>query len=78
LVPAILQAWRDDYADSIGELTPITREAAVAYFEQMIANIRDPRTTPPTWSTIPDCFTGFCRLSADMISLLPSPIAPRC
>jgi ubiquinone/menaquinone biosynthesis C-methylase UbiE len=40
---AILQAWRDGYAESIGELTPISREAAVAYFNQMIGNIRDPR-----------------------------------
>ena len=40
---AIIEAWRDGYSDSIGELTPITREAAVAYFDQMIANIRDPQ-----------------------------------
>ena len=40
---AILEAWRDGYADSIGELTPISRESAVAYFNQMIANIRDPQ-----------------------------------
>jgi ubiquinone/menaquinone biosynthesis C-methylase UbiE len=40
---AIIEAWRDGYADAIGELTPITREAAVAYFDQMIANIRNPR-----------------------------------
>ena len=40
---AIIEAWRDGYAGAIGELTPITREAAVAYFDQMIANIRDPR-----------------------------------
>ena len=39
---SILEAWRDGYAESIGELTPISREAAVAYFNQMIANIRDP------------------------------------
>jgi ubiquinone/menaquinone biosynthesis C-methylase UbiE len=39
---AILEAWRDGYATSIGELTPITRESAVAYFDQMISNIRDP------------------------------------
>jgi ubiquinone/menaquinone biosynthesis C-methylase UbiE len=39
---AILEAWRDGYADAIGEVTPITREAAFAYFTQMIANIRDP------------------------------------
>jgi ubiquinone/menaquinone biosynthesis C-methylase UbiE len=40
---AIMEAWRDGYAESIGELTPITRGQAVAYFEQMMANIRDPR-----------------------------------
>jgi ubiquinone/menaquinone biosynthesis C-methylase UbiE len=40
---AIFEAWRDGYADPIGELTPITRESTLAYFEQMIANIRDPR-----------------------------------
>jgi ubiquinone/menaquinone biosynthesis C-methylase UbiE len=39
----IFEAWRDGYAEVIGELTPITRESALAYFEQMIANIRDPR-----------------------------------
>jgi ubiquinone/menaquinone biosynthesis C-methylase UbiE len=39
---AIIEAWRDGYAESIAELTPITRESAVAYFNQMIANIRDP------------------------------------
>jgi ubiquinone/menaquinone biosynthesis C-methylase UbiE len=40
---AILTAWRDGYAESIGELTPISRESAAAYFNQMIANIRDPQ-----------------------------------
>jgi SAM-dependent methyltransferase len=39
---AIIEAWRDGYAGPIGELTPITRQAAVAYFDQMIANIRNP------------------------------------
>jgi len=39
---AILEAWRDGYSDAIGELTPITREASLAYFNRMIANIRDP------------------------------------
>jgi ubiquinone/menaquinone biosynthesis C-methylase UbiE len=39
---AILEAWRDGYADAIGQVTPITREAALACFSQMIANIRDP------------------------------------
>ena len=40
---AILEAWRDGYVDPISELTPITRDQALAYFEQMIADIRDPR-----------------------------------
>jgi len=40
---SILEAWRDGYAEAVGELTPITRESTVAYFDQMIANIRDPR-----------------------------------
>jgi len=39
---SILEAWRDGYAEPIGELTPVTREASLAYFEQMIANVRDP------------------------------------
>jgi ubiquinone/menaquinone biosynthesis C-methylase UbiE len=39
----IIEAWRDGYADSIAELTPFTRESAIAYFNQMIANIRNPR-----------------------------------
>jgi ubiquinone/menaquinone biosynthesis C-methylase UbiE len=39
---AIIEAWRDGYAEPIGDLTSVTREAAVAYFNQMIANIRNP------------------------------------
>lgn len=39
----ILAAWRDGYVEPIGELTPVSAEAARAYFEQMIANVRDPR-----------------------------------
>jgi ubiquinone/menaquinone biosynthesis C-methylase UbiE len=39
---SIFEAWRDGYAESIGELTPISRDSAVAYFNQMIANVRDP------------------------------------
>jgi len=39
---AIIDAWRDGYAGIIGENMPISRESAVAYFNQMIANIRDP------------------------------------
>jgi len=40
---AILQAWRDGYVESIGQLTRFTSQQAEAYFDQMIANIRDPR-----------------------------------
>jgi|SRR5580700_4892184 SAM-dependent methyltransferase len=39
----ILEAWRDGYAASIGETTPITASQAEAYFNQMIANVRDPQ-----------------------------------
>jgi SAM-dependent methyltransferase len=40
---SILEAWRDGYVESIGELTRFSRESAVAYFDQMIANVRDPQ-----------------------------------
>ena len=50
----ILEAWRDGYADAIGELTPISREQTIAYFDQMAANVRDPRGYAvwmvPVWS----------------------------
>jgi hypothetical protein len=39
---AIIEAWRDGYVDPVAEFTRFTREEAKAYFEQMIANIRDP------------------------------------
>lgn len=39
---AIIEAWRDGYAESIAELTSFTQQSAVAYFDQMIANIRNP------------------------------------
>ena len=39
---SILEAWRDGYVDVVGEMTPVSRDSAHAYFEQMIANIRDP------------------------------------
>jgi ubiquinone/menaquinone biosynthesis C-methylase UbiE len=38
---AIMEAWRDGYAKPISELTPVSYEKALAYFNQMIANIRD-------------------------------------
>jgi ubiquinone/menaquinone biosynthesis C-methylase UbiE len=40
---AMLEAWRDGYAEPIGELTPVTREAALMYFDKMVADIRDPK-----------------------------------
>jgi ubiquinone/menaquinone biosynthesis C-methylase UbiE len=40
----IIQAWRDGYVDSIGELTTFSRDEATAYFNQMIATIKDPRS----------------------------------
>jgi ubiquinone/menaquinone biosynthesis C-methylase UbiE len=39
---AIIRAWRDGYVDSFAERTRFTREQATAYFDQMIANIRNP------------------------------------
>ena len=38
----ILTAWRDGYAESIEELTRFSAVQARGYFDQMIANIRDP------------------------------------
>jgi ubiquinone/menaquinone biosynthesis C-methylase UbiE len=38
----IIAAWRDGYADSIGELTDFSAEEARAYFNQMLATIQDP------------------------------------
>jgi ubiquinone/menaquinone biosynthesis C-methylase UbiE len=39
---AILASWRDGYAEPVAETSRFTPEEAVAYFEQMIASIRDP------------------------------------
>ena len=38
----IIGAWRDGYVHSIGELTRVSASSATEYFNQMIANIRDP------------------------------------
>lgn len=38
----IIEAWRDGYAEPISELTHIPRREAIAYFDQMLSNIRDP------------------------------------
>jgi ubiquinone/menaquinone biosynthesis C-methylase UbiE len=40
---AIIEAWRDGYVEPVAQYTRFTREEAKAYFDQMIANIRDPR-----------------------------------
>src|SRR5262245_37806436 len=39
---AILEAWKDGYVESIAETTNFRPADVVAYFDQMIANIRDP------------------------------------
>ena len=39
---SILEAWRDGYAAAIGENTAIDAASATAYFDQMIANVRNP------------------------------------
>jgi SAM-dependent methyltransferase len=39
---SIMEAWRDGYADVIGEHSPIPSGEARALFNQMIATIRDP------------------------------------
>ncbi len=41
---SILEAWRDGYVEPIAEYTSLTAEQAKAYFNQMIANIRDPKS----------------------------------
>ena len=40
---AILEAWRDGYVEPISEVTRFSRAEATAYFDQMIADIRDPK-----------------------------------
>jgi ubiquinone/menaquinone biosynthesis C-methylase UbiE len=40
---SILEAWRDGYAEPIAEHTRLTPAEARAYFDRMIADIRDPR-----------------------------------
>jgi len=40
---AILTAWRDGYVESISEYTGLPPAQVTAAFDQMVANIRDPR-----------------------------------
>ena len=39
----IIEAWRDGYAESISELATMSRDQVTAHFDQMIADIRNPR-----------------------------------
>jgi hypothetical protein len=39
---AIFESWRDGYVDPIGEMTLLSRESALSYFNQMIVQLRDP------------------------------------
>jgi ubiquinone/menaquinone biosynthesis C-methylase UbiE len=39
---AILEAWRDGFAEAIGETTSIDADEATVFFERMIENVRDP------------------------------------
>ena len=38
----IIEAWRDGYADAIGEHTPISADEARRYFDAMLETIEDP------------------------------------
>jgi ubiquinone/menaquinone biosynthesis C-methylase UbiE len=40
---SMLEAWRDGYAAPIGERTSIAPDSALAYFNEMIAQVRDPK-----------------------------------
>jgi ubiquinone/menaquinone biosynthesis C-methylase UbiE len=40
---SILEAWRDGYVESIGEVTRFTSAQATAYFDAMVTVVRDPR-----------------------------------
>jgi hypothetical protein len=40
---AIIEAWRDGYAEATAAVTRFSPEEVVAYFNQMAANIRDPQ-----------------------------------
>ena len=39
----ILTAWRDGYAEPVAQVTRLSLEEAIAYFDQMIADVRDPK-----------------------------------
>lgn len=41
-IVAIWEAWRDGYAEAIGQHTEFTKDEAIAHFDDMIATLRDP------------------------------------
>ena len=41
-VAGIFEAWRDGYTESVSEVTRFSPAETAAYFDQMIANVRDP------------------------------------
>jgi len=51
---AIIEAWRDGYVEPVAQHSRFTEEQATAYFNRMIADIRDPRAYAawmvPVWS----------------------------
>jgi ubiquinone/menaquinone biosynthesis C-methylase UbiE len=40
---SMLEAWRDGFVEAIGEFTSIPRDQALAYFNEMISQVRDPQ-----------------------------------
>jgi ubiquinone/menaquinone biosynthesis C-methylase UbiE len=39
----VLEAWRDGFSETIGQSTTMSKQAANAHFEQMIAQVRNPQ-----------------------------------
>jgi ubiquinone/menaquinone biosynthesis C-methylase UbiE len=65
----ILEAWRDGFAASIGELTSISHASAVQYFEQMIADVKNPLRyaawmVPVVSARVPDASMPSARTTA--------------
>jgi hypothetical protein len=60
---AIIEARRDGHAEAIGEYSKFRRAEAVAYFNQMIANILARAATPSGWSrsSPPVCLSEMVR-----------------
>jgi ubiquinone/menaquinone biosynthesis C-methylase UbiE len=39
---SIFESWRDGYAEAVGQIPPLSRESALAHFNHMIEQLRDP------------------------------------